>query len=414
MENDPKQEKLQQIFSFFASRALKAPWNISQQVSIHLSPDIVQFIVDKWPEIHDQPLARAGFIQALLCTPRKKIGPEMQPVARKLGKLGIKDQNEYVRLVAQILLGFTDDGFIDIKSLESPTVDRIVSAILPSRSNKKTFKILARNARYMDARYTGFLSTGEYAEEPLISFSCAAQIPAFSDRIKSYGMPEDYSLEDFAFTPLSFSSASMPVPASDDSSSLKRKASLLLGSQRLGIPKRQSSQGGFSSSKKSGGLEAKKSKYLSPKRHTSMILDLDDTKMLDRSVEEQQKRREDEARLEREAKIREKEADQQKRVTAREQAAELKRVKQLRIENDRQQRQAQSESKNVESPVTPVAPAALAIPPTQYAPATVDMVLAGSENVSDQDFEIVRDFLAGRYGITILTKSRSKTLMKSP
>jgi hypothetical protein len=78
--------KLEQIFTFFCRKALVTPWNVNEQVSIHLLPEILEFVVLQWNTIqgNDSATTRAGFIQSLLCSPRKKLGLDLKEGAEKV------------------------------------------------------------------------------------------------------------------------------------------------------------------------------------------------------------------------------------------------------------------------------------------------------------------------------------------
>ena len=80
-------DSLETIYNFFLSKALNKPWRAYEGVSIHLSPDILDYIVNKWDTLNDGPMSdtfKAGFLMSLLSSPRKRLSPELKLGAEKV------------------------------------------------------------------------------------------------------------------------------------------------------------------------------------------------------------------------------------------------------------------------------------------------------------------------------------------
>ena len=84
--SQPLESKLQQIFQFFTSKALATPWHILDHVSNHLSVDILKYIISQWGLVagKDKVHIRAGFLLALLNSPKKKLAPELKVFAEQV------------------------------------------------------------------------------------------------------------------------------------------------------------------------------------------------------------------------------------------------------------------------------------------------------------------------------------------
>ncbi|KAL2911596.1 hypothetical protein HK105_208935 [Polyrhizophydium stewartii] len=331
--------RMEQIFLFFTTKALAVSWHIYDQLAIHLEPDIIDYIIARWPTIA-APSLRAGFILAMLASPRKRLAHDFKPGAEKLAQLGERDPHPYVRLVAKALSTWISRGFFDTHLIYSlPELQPSLAPLRKSPVNPSAPSAFGPSP-------------------PVFRFKSEHAIGSLESRLKAY------SLDDETSAGRSITPPKAGAPLSAAANPLRKKptpAPFLRRTSGLSAPapprrlnagpfgQRGDSAGSLSLASpltpSSGALPAGKGF----KKETRIkMLDLDEVKDIDKSKTDAQKKLEDDAKAEKERKQREREAEMQARREVKEAELEEKRQKKARLEEERRSKLEAKERRALE------------------------------------------------------------------
>lgn len=215
------QEKLNRVFQYFCKQALATPWRVKDMVSIHLSPEIMKDIASRWNTIISEPTLRAGFLLALLETPKKKYNAENRDPALELCQKGIDDINPYIRMLAVMMSKFICNGYMDLEF--AMAIEEISIAVnkVTEHFPKTTLSVHPNELCFLQPNVAAQIHLMESNDN--LSF---LPLPALEERIKQYGIPEE-------LTKIHHVTPHSPFPH-------RKLSGRYVAPTSLGIPKRKS------------------------------------------------------------------------------------------------------------------------------------------------------------------------------
>ncbi|KAI8929571.1 hypothetical protein BC831DRAFT_274868 [Entophlyctis helioformis] len=390
-----QQQRLDQVYLYFGKALTSVPWSINDRVSAHLSADILEFLVFKWPSMASQPGFRAGFLLAILASPKKRISSDLKQVSEKLVELGLQDEDEYVRILAAAVSKWVSHGYfgsdevLDNSPVFAPVLEAMRQSLGSHRFAPREIAYLGHNVRRsLQVREPSTPGASSSSHTPAFQFKDEHAILPLEERIASYGMvqsPRRNSMPRFGSTPTSATSATSATfsgalggmggagqspgglsktdstasllalsPASAQAGSVRKKAPtpFLRQKSQLAVTPigRRTSLTGPSSARADGTLSG-----FGPmigrgfrKESKIKILHIEEAIDIDKSKTDAQRKIEDDAKAEKDRKQREKDAEIQARKDAKEHEAEEKRLKKIRLEEERKAKAEAREAKERE------------------------------------------------------------------
>ncbi|KAI8912577.1 hypothetical protein EDD86DRAFT_245466 [Gorgonomyces haynaldii] len=293
------------IFIFFTTKALVNPWRLSEQVTGYLTVEVVEYIIKRWYDLTASQ--KAGFILSLLQSPSKK-----------LCRMGMDDIDPWTRALATGVIGYLENGTFDLSYLQAQPFGHLLDKLTPLATKKLPFA--TEEMKYLQRHVILDYSP---PQETRLLFKPEHQLPTMEQRMEKYGLP--HTLSHTTITLSSTSTASFKSQASQSSGPLSGRDA----------PK------GF----------RKESKV--------KMLDLNESASIGKELEDLQRKKEEDARLEKERKQQQKEQEiQQKKMQkekeleqrrlAREQAEEARRLKKQKQDEEKQKKEEERQKKEQE------------------------------------------------------------------
>ncbi|KAL5033609.1 hypothetical protein BDV3_000579 [Batrachochytrium dendrobatidis] len=351
--------ELERVFSFFTTRALVVPWHIYDHLAIHLTADILVFILTKWHVLSDAPILRAGFLLGLLSSPRKRFPADLKLPADKLIELGRADPHPYVRLVGDMLSTWVSNGYINSTCVLQ--IPELSSGLYPLRQKLSTIQLFpkvlvfishiarkhsalpfSRPASAISSTPISPTSTSTLASNEVFTFKPEYAIRPLHERIAEYGI--DLTQVDTSMSHNRSSSGKSPL-ASTPLGIRKRpnsNSAFLRPAQRLATNTRRFSHGFSFSTSSTGSPHASSPGAITPVRAKGFqkeskikMIDIEQAVDIEKIKTEAQKKIEDDAQAEKMRKARERDKAAQARREAKELTQNERRMKRAKLDEER-------------------------------------------------------------------------------